>query len=417
VKATESTPPLYYLLTWLLDGRSEATLRLVPALALTAAVPVGYLAFRRPLGSWRALVPAAIIAVSPELVSYGTDARSYGPYVLTALLSFWGFFAVLEDGTRRRYFLWALASILCLWTHYFGFFFVAGEVVCLLVLRRRRCGVTTAWTAVIALFTAPLIPLVAAQTDSRAGFIAERSLRLRIEQFVREFAMGPNVPRTWLEAAGLVIACAAVAYGAFHVLRREEALRPILAIAAFGVAIPLLLSVSRIQDRFDPRNVMPALPLAAALATPALLRLRRAPLAAYLVLGLVTSLWVATNWRYEQLDYRGALAAAHRVDPQAAIITPTALYEPVAATYLGRNPAPVPPLRRSAWLVVQPKNGIGQRSLHPQSPPPGPAGFVPRRALLVHGFRLILLVSDRPRSVVAPGRYVFGGSARSGSAG
>src|SRR2546421_5806402 len=40
IKATESTPPLYYVLTWLLGGRSEAMLRLLPALALTAAVPV-----------------------------------------------------------------------------------------------------------------------------------------------------------------------------------------------------------------------------------------------------------------------------------------------------------------------------------------------------------------------------------------
>src|SRR5947209_2260768 len=86
IKASESTPPLYYLLTWLLPGRSEAVLRLIPALALTAAVPVGYLAFRRLLGEVRALAPAAILAVSGELVAYGTDARSYGLYVLTSLL-------------------------------------------------------------------------------------------------------------------------------------------------------------------------------------------------------------------------------------------------------------------------------------------------------------------------------------------
>jgi len=412
IKATESTPPLYYVLTWLLGGRSEAMLRLIPALALTAAVPVGYLAFRRLLGDVRALVPAAILAVSPDLVAYATDARSYGLYVLTSLLTVWGFFAVLEAGTRTRYALWALASVVCVWTHYFGFFFVAAEALALLVIRRDVWRATTVWSAGIGVLLVPVLPLVTAQTDSRANFIAVRPLRSRLEQLVREFAMGANVPRTWLEGAGLVIACAAIAHGAFYAMRADGRWRALLWIAVFGVGAPLLVGVLGIFDRFDPRNVMPALPLAAALATPALLRLRGIPVAAYLGLALLTSLWVATNWRYEQLDYRGALATARRVDPQAAIITPSALYEPVAATYIGLAPAKSPPHARTVWLLVEPKNGVGQRALHPQPPPPGPAGFAVRRELLVHGFRLILFAAPQPRPVADPGLVVFAGFAR-----
>jgi Dolichyl-phosphate-mannose-protein mannosyltransferase len=407
VKATESTPPLYYVVTWLLNGRSEAVLRLIPALSLTAAVPVGYLAFRRLLGERPALVPAAILAVSPELVSYSTDARSYGLYVLTALLTVWGFYAVLESGTRKRYALWAFASLLCVWTHYFGFFFVAAEVLALLVLRRQAWMATAAWTGLVGAFVVPLLPLVTAQADSRAGFIATRPLQRRLEQFIREFAMGPNVPRTWLEGAGVVIACAAVAYGVVYAIRRGEGWRALLGIAAFAVGAPLLLSLLGIEDRFDPRNVMPALPLAAALAAPGLLRMRAIPLAAYLGLALVTSLWVATNWGYENIDYRGALATARAIDPEAAIITPTLLYEPVATAYLGRAPATDPPLARQVWLLVEPARGYGQRALHPQPPPRGPAGFAAHRELRVHGFRLILYAAPRPQRVVEPGSFVF----------
>lgn len=407
VKATESTPPLYYVLTWLLGGRSEAALRLIPALSLTAAVPVGYMAFRRPFGERHAVVAAAILAVSPALVSYATDARSYGLYVLTGLLTVWGLFAVLESGTRTRYALWTVASILCVWTHYFGCFFVAAEILALLVLRRRRWVATIAWSAVIAACLVPLVPLVAAQSDSRAGFIATVPLQSRLKQFVREFAMGPNVPHMGLEVAGVAIASAAVAYGAIYATRRGEARRALLAIAALGVAAPLLLSLLGIEDRFDPRNVMPALPLAAALAAPGLLRLRGVPMAAYVALALVTSLWVATDWRYEQLDYRGALTTARRDDSQAAIITPTPLYEPVAATYLASEPAHVPPLARDVWLLVEPKRGYGQRAWHRQPPPLGPPGFAEQRELIVHGFRLVLYAAARPRPVVEPGSFIF----------
>jgi hypothetical protein len=39
VQSTESTPPLYYLITWLFGGRSAAAMRTIPALALIATVP------------------------------------------------------------------------------------------------------------------------------------------------------------------------------------------------------------------------------------------------------------------------------------------------------------------------------------------------------------------------------------------
>jgi mannosyltransferase len=102
VKQTESTPPLFYVLGWLAGARSAVAMRLIPALALIAAVPVNYLATRRLVGQHVALASAAILAVSPLLVFYASDARSYGLSLLTALLSVWAFAHVLGFGSRAR---------------------------------------------------------------------------------------------------------------------------------------------------------------------------------------------------------------------------------------------------------------------------------------------------------------------------
>ncbi|HWF52199.1 MAG TPA: glycosyltransferase family 39 protein [Solirubrobacteraceae bacterium] len=227
IRATESTPPLYYLLakpsTGLAGTRSAAAMRLPSALALIAAVPVAYLALRRFVGVRGALAAGAIVAVTPNLVSFSTDARSYGLFVLTALLSVWGFSALIERPSGRRYAAWAAASIACLWTHYFGAFLVIGETLILLAVLRDTRRTTLASCLAIAVAVAPLIPLVMHQNGTEdAAFIAGIPLPSRLGSTMRQFGMGTNVPRTWLEAAGLVVAALGLVAGVALAVRRRE---------------------------------------------------------------------------------------------------------------------------------------------------------------------------------------------------
>ena len=406
IRATESTPPLYYLLAWGWTGvlgRGAAAMRAIPALALIAAVPVSYTAFRRLIGQRVALATAALVAVSPILVSYSTDARSYGLFVLTALLSVWGFSVVLERGSRRDHALWALASVACIWTHYFGGFVVGGEVIVLLVLRsptRGRIQVLVSAAAVV-LCSLPLLPLLLDQTgDERAAFIAGIPLRARLTATVRQFAMGPNVPRTWLEAAGIAILAVALVAGAVMTARSGRTGTALVSLTAFVFLAPLLLGAVGIEDRFYARNVVAAVPLGLALAAPALLRLGAVPLVAYLALALLTSIWVATDWRYEQLDWGGALARVEAIGQRVPVVLPAGLNEPVVRTYLGRHAVRSLTASR-AWITVEPIRAPGHRALGPAAPTPLPAGFAAVREIDVHGFRLELIVAPRPLPIVS----------------
>ena len=100
IGASESTPPLFYLLAWgwtkLAGSDGAAAVRTVSALALVAAVPVAYLALRRLAGRRAALATAALAAVSPLLGWYALDARAYGLLVLTGAAERVGVRGVLE---------------------------------------------------------------------------------------------------------------------------------------------------------------------------------------------------------------------------------------------------------------------------------------------------------------------------------
>lgn len=375
-------------------------MRAPSALSLIAAVPFGYFALRRLIGERPALATAAFVAVNPLLVNYSTDARSYALLVLTALLSVWGLTAVLESGHQRAYAGWALASLACVWTHYFGAFTVLGEALVLLVLRPEQRRLTLAWCLAIAVCAAPLVPLLIHQNASEDSvFIAGISLVSRVEQTMRQFGMGANVPRAWLEAAGLLVIGVAVSAGAVSALRSTGP-RIVLALVVMTAVVPLVIGLVGIEDRFYVRNVIVALPLVGALAAPALLRGRAVPLAVYLVLATLTSVWVATDWRYEQVDWRAAIVRADTFDANVPVITFGIDSRPVAATYLGRAPARRTVLTAHALVIVQPYRGPGDRALVPA---PLPAyvteelhGFATDRELVVHGFRTLELSAPRP---------------------
>ncbi|MFL5817930.1 MAG: glycosyltransferase family 39 protein [Conexibacter sp.] len=440
IGASESTPPLFYLLTWawtkLVGSDGAAAVRTVSALAIVASVPVAYAAMWRLVGRRAALATAALVAVSPLLGWYALDARAYGLLVLTGLLSVWAFSAVLEAPSARRLLMWALAAAAVVWTHWFGGFLVLGEALALLWLRRDAWrGILLAGSAAL-LALVPLIGLLRDQTgDDRAAFITDTSVGDRLEQVARQFGAGINVPRTGLEAAALVVALGAVAAGTVLTTRRAVAstrdfpseascpgvaggaqdrtlprerprsadlgpdgARALLALAAIGLLVPLALAATGVYDRFNVRNVLYLWPLFAALAAPALLRLRAAPLAVLLALGIASSGWTQTDWRYGNTDWR---TVGERIDKSAErdeIIAVTELGAPVAALYLDRTPFATSVGARHAWLVVEPARTASHRDLRPAHPPVVAqllAAFPRHDETRVHGFRVIELSAPR----------------------
>jgi mannosyltransferase len=86
----DSTPPLFYMLGWVwvrVFGESEAGVRSMSALVGTLTVPAAYLAARTLASSRAGLVTATLVAVSPYLIWYSQEARSYALLLLLSVCS------------------------------------------------------------------------------------------------------------------------------------------------------------------------------------------------------------------------------------------------------------------------------------------------------------------------------------------
>lgn len=417
VNATESTPPLYYLLTWIwvtLGGdHSAVALRMVSLLAGSATVPVSFMAMRRFVGNRLAAVVAWLCAISPLLVEYSIYARSYAAFVLLLTLSLWALGALLERASWSRWAVWTAVATACLWIHYFAGFVLLGEVAVLCAKLPRARARLLICSAVATVGFAPLWPLLSAQrgNSSEFSFISGRPLTARLADVVRQFAMGTNVPVAWLEAAGILLAGGAVVVAVLDG-SRPRAKRVLVGLAVLAGGVPLVAAITGAGDYLLPRNVIGVAVCLAPLAARGLTRWRGIPLAAYSAVALATVLAVQTDWRYQgSTDWAGASARirAQAEDDPIAVIPGTELV--VAGFYLHRAPLRTPVPASDLWVIVEPSRGAHQRALTPVAAPAlgllG-TGFRAVGEIDYRGFRIFHLHSDSP-GVIAPTQGPAGG--------
>lgn len=202
IQRTENTPPLFYLLDWVvgrLFGTGGLALRSLSALAgALAVVPVAALARRVGGGSAEdgvtgddrtaraaarvrgtagaspasaagrgrrlatrvvaaldrgtaaggagvppavALGAGALLAVNPLGHWFSQEARSYALFILLSAVAWVALLAAAERPTRRRLWLWAVVATSIAWTHYFGgLLFLVGWGLLAIVLVGRGGG-------------------------------------------------------------------------------------------------------------------------------------------------------------------------------------------------------------------------------------------------------------------------------------
>ena len=382
---SESTPPLYYVLAWAwarVFGAGEAGLRSLSALAGSATIVVLALIARRLAGERAGLAAAAIAASSPLLIWYGQEARAYALLVLLVALSI-----LCLQGERLA--AWALVAALALATHYFAVFAVVPEAGWVLWRHGRRA---LAPAAGVALAGAALLPLAVVQAGgSRAAFIRSSSLGTRVVALPKQFLIGYATPHATVLAVVAVAIAAALALS----LRRVD--RALLALAAIGVGVPLLLALAG-ADYLITRNVIGALVPLIAVAGAAAARSRAGPalVAALCAIGAVAFVGVETHAAYQRDDWRGVanILGAAATGSRAIVVDPASGALPLGVYAPGLRALPAlaseSATTREIDVVV-----VGHQPAH------GPASLTGFKVELLHSgsFTLLRYLAPAPLTV------------------
>jgi mannosyltransferase len=275
VRASESNPPLYYVLAWgwaKAFGSDEVAIRSLSALFGVATIPIAY-CVGRELASQRAgLIGAALVAVNPMLIWYSQEARSYAVLVFFCAVSLLFFARSLRSQSGRDLALWALSSALALSSHYFAVFAVGIEALWLLIALRARWRAVLPAVGGVALLGATLIPLISAQVNpTHIGWIDHSLLSTRFFETGVSFLAGETghviaePPRERYALVPAVLVGLALLLVVARGSGRERRGALLGAVVGLGVAALAALAAALGKDYVVERNLLPALvPLATA---------------------------------------------------------------------------------------------------------------------------------------------------------
>jgi hypothetical protein len=319
---SEATPPLWYVLEWAwvrIFGTTEVGLRSLSALVGTLLIPLSYEVARVFLQRQApAIAVAAFVAVSPIMVWYSQEARSYELYVFLAASSLLFFGRSLRDPTPGALWLWATCASLAVATHYFAGFIVAGEAVLLLVLLGlRRCGAPIALVVAVA---AALAPLAAYQNEHVVSGLtaAGANLGARLKETGIRFAIFFTDPGgTFVLVVAVVVVTLLVWRG-----RSAPGSRLALLLATSALLLPIILALVGVKDVFNFRNVLAAwvpLVIAAAAGIPATRWGAAVTVAVCVALGAAT-LAIATRTGLQRDSWRDAADVLRQVPGRRVVI-------------------------------------------------------------------------------------------------
>jgi mannosyltransferase len=177
---TENTPPVFYVLGWLSGKLGDPTvlIRLPSVLSGAAAVPILYLLGTRLKGPRAGLIAAALIAVLPFAVFYGSEARAYGLLLFLLPVSTLALLRALEDYRALWWVVYWLAASLAIYTHYIAGLVIALQAVWALLATPRfwRWRAVLAVNAAVLLTFAPWLGRLDNSTDGLKAFAVAHPL-------------------------------------------------------------------------------------------------------------------------------------------------------------------------------------------------------------------------------------------------
>jgi len=272
----EITPPLFFVFAWASSklGSSPEWLRLPSLVAGTVSIPLLYLVGARTLGRRAGVAAAALLALSPFMIYYSTEARAYSLMIALFIASTLSLLYALDGRGKGWWIAYAVASAGAMYSHYTVAFPLAAQALWALWFypaQRRR--ILTANLGAAILF-APWIPGYLDDQNSPTTQILSvlspldpRTLRIQTQTWAIGFPYVSihSVPQL-LPALAIVAGIVAAAGAGVARLRRYIASREVRAevvlIALLAVATPAgeLLYSALSTNLYGARNLNSAWP-------------------------------------------------------------------------------------------------------------------------------------------------------------
>lgn len=139
---TENNPPVHFLLLHFcikLFGISAFSVRFLSVLFSALTTSIIFFTGKQFIGRFCGIVAALIFTFSNMHIYFSHEARVYPLFVLLAVLSLYSFLTILKNPQKKSaYIFLTIWNLLIIYSHYFGFFVLITEFICILFIRELK---------------------------------------------------------------------------------------------------------------------------------------------------------------------------------------------------------------------------------------------------------------------------------------
>jgi mannosyltransferase len=267
---------LHYVL---LLGRSEVTVRLIPAVSGVLSVVALYALGKRLLGQAVGLLAAFLLAISPFHVWFSREGRGYALLTLFGLLAAYFIVRALADNRAGSWAGYVILAALGAYTHLFGILIIGAFGLFALIHFAARRGprrVVVAWVAAHAVLGLALLPLLLELTGQSSegwgAWIGEKYGTPTLKSLgstMGAFSFGTAYDHNRLIFVAALAVFAAICLAALASVARlrkqphwwEEQAEPLLfALLYLGAPIGVLFIASQFTPLYLDRYLLPFAP-------------------------------------------------------------------------------------------------------------------------------------------------------------
>jgi mannosyltransferase len=272
-------PPLTFVLAWLTErlGDPAQSLRVASLVAGVAAVPLTYVLGLWTIGRGAGLVAAALLALSPLLIFYSTEARAYSVVLCLVLLSTLALVRAVRTDGLRWWVAYGVTSCAAIYAHYPAAFVLIAQIGWALWARPGAWRALLAANGAAAVAYLPWVPTLLDNTRSPGAKVIAlldpfNAHDVRVD--LGRWAFGhPYIPIAIvpghiglaLLAAGVALGAVATAVALGRAVRAGAPPRPsegVVLVVALALAAPVLIALySSIGDSvWNTRNLIVSWP-------------------------------------------------------------------------------------------------------------------------------------------------------------
>ncbi len=194
-------PPLYQSLLWMLYkifGYNEFVGKGFSAAAGVLSIIAIYYLGKELFNKHVGVITAFLLAINYFAIYYSLETRSYAMLMLLSIMSYTYFVKVLKQPSKYNVLLYWVITIVLFYTHYFGFFLVATQVVLFLIYiimlpsRRKELFKLAAYTSLVFIISLiPIIPFIIKNSGFNAWWLGTPSPYFFIQYIFSYFHSKP----------------------------------------------------------------------------------------------------------------------------------------------------------------------------------------------------------------------------------